>query len=48
MVTLRLRRMVGGAPAEELTFAENIGRGGVRVLTTLPVGKDEVLMLEEF
>jgi hypothetical protein len=48
-VNMRLRRVVAGAPAprEEMTIAENIGRGGARVLTSMSVAKGEVVELEE-
>jgi hypothetical protein len=48
-VNLRLRRMpgAGGGLQEERTIAENIGKGGARVLTSMPVGKGEILTLEE-
>jgi PilZ domain-containing protein len=48
-VNLRLIRLSpqGPGPHEERTIAENISRGGARVLTSMPVGKGEVLMLEE-
>jgi len=48
-VNLKLRRLSpeGGGPQEERTIAENIGRGGARVLTSMAVGKGEVLMVEE-
>jgi len=32
---------------EEQTIAENVGRGGARVMTSLPVVKGAVLRLEE-
>ena len=48
-VNMRLRRVTPEArpPREEMTIAENIGRGGARVLTSLPVAKGEVVELEE-
>jgi hypothetical protein len=48
-VNLRLTRLSpqGDGPQEERTIAENISRGGARVLTSMAVGKGEVLMLEE-
>jgi c-di-GMP-binding flagellar brake protein YcgR len=48
-VDVRLRRTEPGRadPQEERTFAENIGRGGLRVMTTLAVDRGEILMLEE-
>jgi hypothetical protein len=48
IVNFRLRRTEpAGTPQEELTIAENIGKGGARVLTTLPVAKGEILEIEE-
>lgn len=48
-VNLRVRRLDPGVPGaqEERTIAENISKGGARVLTSMPVGKGELLMLEE-
>jgi hypothetical protein len=47
-VNVRLRWTTpGGQVVEELTIAENIGRGGARVMTSLPVVKGDVLRLEE-
>lgn len=48
-VNLMLKRMnpMGTGPQEERTIAENISRGGARVLTSMAVGKGEVLMVEE-
>jgi hypothetical protein len=48
-VNIRLRRVnpQPGTPLEEITIAENIGRGGARVLTSLPVLRGEVVELEE-
>ncbi len=48
-VDVRLRRTEPDRPdpQEERTFAENIGKGGLRVLTSLAVELGEVLMLEE-
>jgi hypothetical protein len=37
----------GPGPYEERTIAENIGKGGARVLTSMPVDKGEVLWVEE-
>jgi PilZ domain len=47
-VNVRLQRvgMEGGA-SEERTVAENLGRGGARVMTSLPLAKGEIVMLEE-
>jgi len=47
-VNVRLRWTTpGGQELEEQTIAENIGRGGARVLTSLPVVKGDVVRLEE-
>ena len=47
-VNVRLRwASPGGAELEEQTIAENIGRGGARVLTSLPVVKGDVVRVEE-
>ena len=47
-VNVRLRwTSPGGQEIEEQTIAENIGRGGARVLTSLPVVKGDVVRLEE-
>ncbi len=47
-VNLRIRRLgdVAG-PREEQTIAENIGKGGARVLTSLEVAKGEVVEVQE-
>jgi len=45
-VNFTIRRLEG-AGEEEKTVAENLGKGGARVLTSLPVSKGEILMLEE-
>jgi PilZ domain-containing protein len=37
----------GGGELQEQTIAENIGRGGARLLTSLPVVKGDVVRLEE-
>jgi hypothetical protein len=37
----------GGPPREELTIAENLGRWGARVLTSLPVAKGEFVEVAE-
>jgi hypothetical protein len=34
-------------PQEEQTIAENVGKGGARVLTSMPVVKGEIVMVEE-
>jgi len=45
-VNLRLRRRdPAGAMQEEQTVTENLGRGGARVPTTLPVSKGETLTI---
>jgi PilZ domain-containing protein len=47
-VNLRVRRLVPAAGLrEEQTIAENIGKGGARVLTSLEVSKGEVVEVEE-
>jgi PilZ domain-containing protein len=48
-VNIRLRRLeaAAGGRDEEMTIAENIGRGGARVLTSLPVARGEVVQLDE-
>lgn len=47
-VNLKLQRLgtTGGA-AEERTCAENLGKGGARVMTALPLAKGEIVMIEE-
>ena len=48
-INLRLQRLAsdGGAPQEERTVAENMGKGGARVMTSLPLAKGEIVMVEE-
>lgn len=47
-VNVRLTRLEGLAgPHEERTIAENIGRRGARVMSSLPVGAGEVLLFTE-
>ena len=47
-VNVMLTRLNGAAgPREERTIAENIGRGGARVLTSLAVAPGEVLLFHE-
>ena len=46
-VSLRLGREREGGLSEELTITENIGKNGARVLTSLPVGKGELVTLQE-
>jgi hypothetical protein len=42
------REAPGGAgPQQEYTVAENLGKGGARVLTSLPVIKGEIIVVEE-
>lgn len=47
-VNLKLQRIgaVGGG-SEERTVAENLGKGGARVMTSLPLAKGEIVMVEE-
>lgn len=45
---LKLTRQDQGAgPQNEHTVAENLGKGGARVLTSLPVVKGEIVVVEE-
>jgi hypothetical protein len=48
-VNLRIRRLVdaGGGRREEQTIAENISKGGARVLTSLDIAKGEVVEVQE-
>lgn len=48
-VNLKIQRSEPGQapPQEEQTVAENLGRRGARVLTSLPIGKGEVLLVHE-
>jgi len=47
-VNVRLRWTTPeGLEVEEQTIAENIGRGGARVMTSLAVTKGDVLRMEE-
>lgn len=47
-VNLRLQRLdMTGGGAEERTVAENLGKGGARVMTALPLAKGEIVMVEE-
>jgi len=48
-VNLRIRRIRADVtgPREEQTIAENIGKGGARVLTSLDVAKGEVVEVQE-
>lgn len=46
---LKLSRQDAGGPGPqtEYTVAENLGKGGARVLTSLPVVKGEIVIIEE-
>src|SRR5207247_4095845 len=48
-LNVRLRRLGEGLPGprEELTITENLGRGGARVKTSLPIVEGEAVILEE-
>jgi len=47
-VNLRIRRLDGAeGPREEQTIAENIGKGGARVLTSLVLAKGDVIEVME-
>jgi hypothetical protein len=47
-VNVRLTRLAGSSgPSEERTIAENIGRNGARVMSSLSVGAGEVLLFSE-
>lgn len=47
-VNLKLQRIgVSGGGSEERTVAENLGKGGARVMTSLPLAKGEIVMVEE-
>jgi hypothetical protein len=47
-VNLKLQRLgMAGGGAEERTVAENLGKGGARVMTTLPLTKGDIVMVEE-
>src|SRR5271169_37892 len=46
-VNLRLRSVIEGEGREEKTFAENMGKGGARVMTTLRLAKGEIIEIEE-
>jgi len=45
-VNLKLVRS-NGSFQSETTVTENLGRGGVRVMTSLPVAKGEILLVED-
>jgi PilZ domain-containing protein len=42
-----VRQAPGQDPQQEHTIAENLSKGGARVLTSLPVAKGEVIVVEE-
>ncbi len=47
-VNLKLQRIgLTGSGSEERTVAENLGKGGARVMTSLPLAKGEIVMIEE-
>lgn len=47
-LNFRLRRAAGGEDrSEEQTVAENVGKGGARILTSLSLAKGEVVIVEE-
>jgi hypothetical protein len=48
-VNMRIRRLVddGSSRREEQTIAENIGKGGARVLTSLGIAKGEIVEVQE-
>jgi len=46
-VNLKLRSVIEGEGREEKTFAENMGKGGARVMTTFQLAKGEVIEIEE-
>lgn len=46
-LNLRLRRTKEGAAEEEQTVAENLSKGGARVMTMLKVSKGEIVSVEE-
>jgi hypothetical protein len=48
-ISLKLRRIAAnqGTAQEERTVAENLGKGGARVVTSLPLTKGEIVMVEE-
>ena len=37
----------GKPPRQEQTVAENLSKGGARVLTSLPVSKGDIILVEE-
>ena len=46
-VNLKLRTVIEGAGKEESTFAENMGKGGARVMTTMQLDKGTIVEIEE-
>jgi len=47
-VNLKLQRLdMSGGGTEERTVAENLGKGGARVMTSLPLSKGDIVMVEE-
>jgi hypothetical protein len=47
-VNLKLQRLgMAGAGTEERTVAENLGKGGACVMTSLPLSKGDIVMVEE-
>ena len=42
-----VRQAPGQDPQQENTVAENLGKGGARVLTSMPVVKGEIIIVEE-
>lgn len=48
-LNLRIRRVDAGGPgpAEEQTVAENLGKGGAQVMTSLPLSKGDLVEVEE-
>jgi PilZ domain-containing protein len=46
-LVLSTQAAAGTPPRQEQTVAENLSKGGARVLTTLPVAKGEIIIVEE-
>jgi PilZ domain len=46
-VNLKLRTIIEGNGREESTFAENMGKGGARVMTTMQLDKGAIVEIEE-
>jgi PilZ domain len=46
-VNLKLRTVIEGAGREESTFAENMGKGGARVMTTMHLDTGTIVEIEE-